>query len=537
MTTVSSSSLVLVTELNPEVDEGMAVTVRGLLAGGAGLGLDVRLLQPPEAAGRVASRAFVAWAASRLRSFPPSVVVLYVPRAGLTRASAIKGAFLARVAKRSIAQVILQADATQVPRLSHGVVYVVLSDALAAALRDRGGTVVTVRLGIDERRFNTSGRADASLWPEGGGARILHVGHMKRERNVGALADLARRGHSCLLIASPATAPDDRLAQELREAGVAVVRRHIADLAAVYRAADVYLFPVDDPRACTTMPLSVLEALACGTPVVATPFGAVGEVFAHTPAVRLAESHELVSAVEEVVESASAIPESLTGSWETTVRDVVRAVAQCPPKLILLLGLDGTGKSTQTRLLLECARARGIRAESIWARWDPLLLAPLLRLRRRAATGTSEPDGDAYVAWKRRLFRHAIVRELWRRLAAADHFLRVGPTLIRGLRRSDLVICDRYYHDALIDMAVGFGGGPPAPVGMHRLFPQPDITLLLDGNVEMLTHRAQDSPSFEYLSARRGLYVEMATRNGWPVIDATRPVSEVQKEVASHIWP
>jgi dTMP kinase len=535
--TTPNRSITVVTELNPEDDEGMAVTVRGLVAGAAALGLETHVLRPPDRATNFALRVFVAWSARRLRAVDLDSVVVYVPRAGLTIASAFKGAFISRVVGRPIAQVILQADVEHIPRLSRRVVYTVLSDALASALRNRRGSVVKVRLGIDQSRFNASGGDDASLWPAGGGARVLHVGHMKRERNVSVLADLSRRGYSCLLIASPATTPDQTLAHELREAGVAVVGRHVDDLPAVYRAADVYLFPVDDPRSCTTMPLSVLEALACGTQVVATPFGAVGEIFAHTPAVRLTESAQLVAAVEEVVNAPTPVPRQLTGSWEDMVRNVVRAVAQRPPKLILLLGLDGTGKSTQARLLLEVARGRGLRAESVWARWDPLLLAPLLRLRNRASEGSSSTDGDGYVAWKRRIFRHSAARELWRRLAAADHFLRVGPKLIRAHRRSDLVICDRYYHDALIDMAVGFGGGPPARVGMHRLFPEPDITILLDANEETLAQRAEDSPSVAYLAARRALYTDMAARNGWPVVDATRPISEVQDDLASHIWP
>lgn len=530
------SSLIIVTDLDPELDEGMAVTARNLFIAARALGWQVRLLSPPKGVGHFRARTYVAWAAWKLRTMPAASLVLYIPRGGLTRASVAKGALLARVGRGRVAQLILQLGAEPIARVSRRVVYLVLSESAAQGIKRTGGASAKVHLGVDGSKFAMDGLEDASMWPVGVGHRVLHVGHLKRGRNVSVLAALSRKGFSCLLVASPATNPDDALGRELADAGVAVVRRHVDDLAAVYRAADVYLFPVSDPRACTTMPLSVLEALACGTRVVAVPFGAVAEVFADSPAVLLAPPDELVSAVERAVESPLAMDDANVPSWTNTVMEIAQAAFERRTKLVLLLGLDGTGKSTQTRLLVEEARERGLRADSVWARWDPLLLSPLLRLRRVGAGKSGEIGGVEYVSWKRRVFRSGVARAIWRRAAAADHFLRVGARLHRALRTNDFVVCDRYYHDALVDMAVSFGSSPPAPVGMHRLFPQADVTFLLDAPEDVLLSRKDDVASREYLKLRRPLYLDLAARNGWPVVDALQPAAEVHRELSELVW-
>jgi len=38
---------------------------------------------------------------------------------------------------------------------------------------------------------------------------------------------------------------------------------------------DIYVFPVIEPNACIDLPLSILEARACGIPCVCTNFGSI----------------------------------------------------------------------------------------------------------------------------------------------------------------------------------------------------------------------------------------------------------------------
>jgi glycosyltransferase involved in cell wall biosynthesis len=65
----------------------------------------------------------------------------------------------------------------------------------------------------------------------------------------------------------------------LESAGVIVRHEFIPRIEDYYRAADLYVFPVEHGSGAIEFPLSVLEAMACDLPVVTTPFGALPEYF------------------------------------------------------------------------------------------------------------------------------------------------------------------------------------------------------------------------------------------------------------------
>ncbi len=103
------------------------------------------------------------------------------------------------------------------------------------------------------------------------------------------LAGRANPGRKLMLVAVGESARDERI-------GAAIIRyvpplAHHADMADYYRAADLY---VHAARA-DTFPNTVIEALACGTPVVATAVGGIVEQVKSLAALHAAtsfESHE-----------------------------------------------------------------------------------------------------------------------------------------------------------------------------------------------------------------------------------------------------
>lgn len=119
---------------------------------------------------------------------------------------------------------------------------------------------------------------------------VLHVGHLSpRRMDPGEMARVARRpGWKLLVVGSPETPQDPKLVDLLADAGARVIREYLPRIEDVYAAADLYLFPTWDPRNSIGVPLSVLEALACGLPVVSTPFEGLPRLFPDTPYVRFA---------------------------------------------------------------------------------------------------------------------------------------------------------------------------------------------------------------------------------------------------------
>ena len=133
-----------------------------------------------------------------------------------------------------------------------------------------------VPLGVDLEMFHPQEAVEHE------GIRLAYAGRLSQEKNVGlaiaAVRELAHAGHDVQLdVYGTGTAQ-----AELHRAakGLPVVfHGHLADrplLASRLAAADVVLAPC----LVETFGLSVLEALACGTPVVAASGGASGELLA-----------------------------------------------------------------------------------------------------------------------------------------------------------------------------------------------------------------------------------------------------------------
>ncbi len=99
---------------------------------------------------------------------------------------------------------------------------------------------------------------------------ILHVGHLKRDRNVLKIVDMQRQlpGGQALMIASSSTQSEREIALELQSAGVIIINDYLPHIEELYQLADLYFFPVISKFDVIEMPLSVIEALACGIPVL-----------------------------------------------------------------------------------------------------------------------------------------------------------------------------------------------------------------------------------------------------------------------------
>ncbi len=176
---------------------------------------------------------------------------------------------------------------------------VAMSDNVVRQLAQLGAETEFLPAGVDLDRFRLptpeareKQRAELGVAP--GQRFVLHVGHLNRRRmdaeEVARIAQLG--GYRVVVVGSTSTPQDPDLVRDLQAAGCEVVSEFLPDIEQLYGAADVYLFPTRDQRSSIGVPLSVLEALACGLPVVSTRFEGLPRLFPATPYVSFVSSPE-----------------------------------------------------------------------------------------------------------------------------------------------------------------------------------------------------------------------------------------------------
>ncbi len=196
--------------------------------------------------------------------------------------------------------------------------------------------------------------------------------------------------------------------------------------------------------------------------------------------------------------------------------------------LITLEGMDGTGKSTQSRLLVGHLRARGYR---------------VCATREPGGTGVGEQIRGILLASRNKNL--TALTELTLMYAARAQHLEevVRPALDRG----KVVISDRFNDASVAYQGYGRQLGVAAVRALDRIIcgrTQPDLTLVLDLAPRLALKRARrrQNESGQGRFEAQGLKFHQRVRAGYlaiarqaprrvKVVRANRPIAEVQAEI------
>jgi dTMP kinase len=206
-----------------------------------------------------------------------------------------------------------------------------------------------------------------------------------------------------------------------------------------------------------------------------------------------------------------------------------------PGKLVIVEGIDGSGKSTQLDLLRKYLLSQNFCA--CFSEWNS---SPIVRQ-------TTKFGKD----------NHLLSPMTFCLIHAADFADRLDRTILPPLRAGAIVLTDRYVYTAFARDAAR-GVAPDYVRDVYRFAPRPSAAFyfkvpleealrrILTGRPELKYYEAgmdlglSDDPyeSFKLFQGRiLDRYEEMVPEFGLTVIDATLPISEQQKQVRSIVKP
>ncbi len=151
---------------------------------------------------------------------------------------------------------------------------------------------------------------------------VLHVGHIESARNLSALTELPKNKIQVVLVGSQYLGTNHKLSDQLSDLGFQVHLGYQPQIEEFYMLADCYVFPVV-PGDSISMPLSILEGMACNLPIATTRFQGLEEVFGEGLGFKyISTSDELLDAVRELIRS-DFIPETRnmvsSFAWESVI--------------------------------------------------------------------------------------------------------------------------------------------------------------------------------------------------------------------------
>ena len=216
---------------------------------------------------------------------------------------------------------------------------------------------------------------------------------------------------------------------------------------------------------------------------------------------------------------------------------------------VALIGPDGAGKTSVARGLPTVLGRpvsylyMGVSAGSSNSLLPTTRIAHALKRRRGAAPDNRGPRDHRELSATHRRGRRRAVGALRASLRLANRLAEEWSRQARAwtlVRRGSVVVFDRHFFADYHAYDIAGNGARPLSRRLHglvlaRLYPRPDLTIYLDAPADVLLARKGEGTA-ELLERRRVDYLQLAqVLEHFVVVDATKPLEEVTRDVAAHV--
>ena len=161
---------------------------------------------------------------------------------------------------------------------------------------------------------------------------ILHVGHINDNRNLKELVSVQNKENQVVIVGSTSTPTkegiDQALKNKLKNNNIIIMDQYLPHIEEIYQLSDMYIFPVRSESGVITIPLSILEAMACNLPVLTTKIGSLPKILKENEKIGLlyySKNRQLIKKVGKIkeLEKINTRKMILEYSWDQTVDQII----------------------------------------------------------------------------------------------------------------------------------------------------------------------------------------------------------------------
>lgn len=226
---------------------------------------------------------------------------------------------------------------------------------------------------------------------------------------------------------------------------------------------------------------------------------------------------------------------------------IKRAGFPATPRMVCIIGTDGSGKTTLAEALVERLQQGSGRVERAWLGSDSYLMGPIRAVLKlvwagrhdkskgnrgglKRGTASKRVEYAAEIARKTALAaRHPFAVRLYLALIWADYWLQLCVKRFR-LRHAGTIVADRYLFDVAVNLGLTLGWSPKDVVRYVQIriarLPLPEVRIFLRVEPEVSIARKDDVFDIDYLRMRLSYYDAIAHAFGFTVRDGTLPIAE-----------
>jgi thymidylate kinase len=214
--------------------------------------------------------------------------------------------------------------------------------------------------------------------------------------------------------------------------------------------------------------------------------------------------------------------------------------------LICFIGVDGVGKTTISKKLVEILRKNGINSVYSYGRVVPVCSRMVIWLGRRLFLGKSKGKNSDYLSYnveKKKLIRNGASARIYEFSILFDQIFQNYVKITPLVFSKKVVVCDRYIYDVVItDLAVDFDLTNEQVLHftdtLSQIVPKPDLIFFIDAPEEIAFKRKHDTPHLDYLRTRRKIYQAFSRSKSLVTLDGTKSIDSICAEVIHviNIW-